>query len=56
MVDGNPHKFHSHTSTVITDSKKAIGWVCPSNQQDNECKDCRACWDKDVKDVAYIAH
>ena len=56
MVDGKPHKFHSHTSTVITDSKKAIGWVCPSNQQDNECKDCRACWDKDVKDVAYIAH
>ena len=56
MIDGKPHKFHIHTSTVVSESKKAVDWVCPSNQQDNECKDCRACWDKDVKDVAYIQH
>jgi hypothetical protein len=56
MIDGKPHSFHKHTSTVVVKSESAIDWVCPSNKQDNECKDCRACWDKDVKDVAYIQH
>ena len=56
MIDGKPHSFHKHTSTVVVKSESAIAWVCPSNKQDNECKDCRACWDKDVKDVAYIQH
>jgi len=36
-----------------TDPSKA---TCPAPQQDNECKDCRACWDKKVKNVAYLAH
>lgn len=56
MVNGKPHKFHEHTSTVVADNSLAIDWVCPSNEQDNECLDCRACWDRDVKDVAYIKH
>ena len=42
-----------YTSTVVTDSKKA---TCPAPKQGNECKSCRACWDKKVKNVAYLAH
>jgi Gene product 88 len=29
---------------------------CPSRYQNNSCGDCRACWNKDVKVVAYHAH
>ena len=30
--------------------------TCPAPKQGNECKSCRACWDKKVKNVAYLAH
>jgi hypothetical protein len=32
------------------------GRTCPAPDQDNECKDCRACWDLSVKNVAYGKH
>ena len=54
-VDGEPHKFHEHTSTVVT-SKSDKGYTCPAPTQGNECKDCRACWDKRVSNVAYLEH
>ena len=56
MINGIPHKFHKHSSTVITDTKITNGWVCPSSKQGNKCMDCRACWDKNVSDVSYIKH
>ena len=56
MVNGKPHKFHEHTSTVITDRSFALGWVCPSNEQGNKCMECRACWDKSVRNITYIKH
>jgi hypothetical protein len=43
----------NNTSTVVTDEKKAS---CPAPKQENSCKDCRACWDHSVKNVAYLAH
>jgi len=43
----------ANCSTVVKDSKLA---TCPAPKQDNECKDCRACWSKDVHNVAYLAH
>ena len=56
MINGLPHKFHKHSSTVVTASEIASNWVCPSNKQGNKCMDCRACWDKNVSDVSYIKH
>ena len=56
MINGLPHKFHKHSSTVITDTKIASNWICPSSKQGNKCMDCRACWDKNVSDVSYIKH
>jgi hypothetical protein len=55
MVDGAPHKFHEHTSTVVTE-KTSKSYTCPAPTQGNECKDCRACWDKRVSNVAYLEH
>ena len=32
------------------------GYLCPARQQNNNCQDCRACWDKSVKTVDYPLH
>ena len=54
-VDSPPPKFWKWTSGVHKD-KKPIGRVCPAYKQDGECKDCRACWDRRVKQVSYKEH
>ena len=51
MVDQEAPSSWPHTSTVVTS-----GRTCPAPTQDNECKDCRACWDPTVKNVAYGQH
>jgi len=53
MVNQEAAGKFKFTSTVVTDPSKA---TCPAPQQGNECKSCRACWDKKVKNVAYLAH
>jgi hypothetical protein len=40
-----------HTSTVVT-----TGRTCPAPDQGNACGSCRACWDKNVKNIAYGQH
>lgn len=50
-VDGSAPKSWPWTSTVVTKGK-----TCPAAEQNNECRDCRACWDKSVKNVAYGKH
>ena len=56
MVNGLPHKFHKHTSTVSTEKEFDIDWTCPSSKQDNKCGDCRACWDINIENVTYPLH
>ena len=51
MVDQAATASWPNTSTVVT-----IGATCPAPKQDNECKDCRNCWDPEVKNVAYGQH
>ena len=41
----------SNTSTVVT-----AGATCPAPKQDNECKDCRNCWNKDISNISYGKH
>ena len=31
-------------------------YSCPASKQDNECRDCRACWDKPETPISYRAH
>ena len=60
MVDGKPpavsrgksRKFN--TSTVHTG--KPIGTVCPANQQGGKCNNCRACWNRSIKNISYPSH
>ena len=51
MVDQAAPDSWPHTSTVVTS-----GRTCPAPDQGNQCKDCRACWDKEVKNIAYGEH
>jgi len=51
MIDQPAAGGWDNTSTVVT-----AGRTCPAPEQNNECKNCRACWDKSVKNVAYGKH
>ena len=51
MIDQGPVKFWPWTSTVSTQGK-----TCPAADQGNKCMDCRACWDRSVKNVTYPKH
>jgi hypothetical protein len=55
MVDGQPPKRFALTSTIHK-NQEPIGYECPAHTQDNECKDCRACWDPEVKNISYEWH
>lgn len=47
-----------HGSTIIPtidDAKKGMS-VCQAYKHEGKCSGCRACWDKNVKVVAYVAH
>jgi len=52
MIDQPASGNWANTSTVVT----GAGRTCPAPDQNNECGDCRACWDGDVKNVAYGKH
>jgi len=51
MIDQEPAGSWPNTSTVVT-----AGATCPSAKQDNECKDCRNCWNKEIKNISYGQH
>jgi len=53
MVDQAAPSSWPNTSIVVTDAAQA---TCPAPKQDNACKDCRACWDPKIKNIAYLAH
>ena len=51
MVDQAPAGSFEHYSTVVKS-----GANCPAPQQDNECRDCRNCWNSKIKNVSYGIH
>ena len=54
-IDSQPPSFWKWTSGVHKD-KPVIGRECPAYKQDGECKDCRSCWSRKVKQVSYKEH
>jgi hypothetical protein len=52
MIDQPAAGSWHNTSTVVSGQ----GRTCPAPDQSNECKDCRACWDPSVRNVAYGKH
>jgi hypothetical protein len=51
-VDGTAGNAWTHSSTVVTDGSPS----CPAPTQGGKCLDCRACWNKDIKNVSYGKH
>jgi hypothetical protein len=51
---GTPHT--QIKGTVSSTVGSGTGFICPAHKQDNQCKDCRACWDRKVKSVDYKLH
>jgi hypothetical protein len=54
-VDGAPPKGFKLTSTSHKHGEP-IGQECIAYKQDNECRDCRACWDSEVQNISYKNH
>ena len=52
MVDKPAPDHGLPTSTVVSDDS----YTCPASEQNNKCRDCRACWDPNVANVAYKSH
>ena len=50
-INGPAPKSWPWTSSVVT-----TGRTCPAPDQDNECKNCRNCWDKKISNVSYGKH
>ena len=55
IIDMRPLKAHEHTSTVHF-QRSAQGHPCLASSNGGRCKDCRACWDKSVRNVSYPSH
>ena len=51
MIDQAAPASWPNTSTVVT--AKA---TCPAPSQDNQCKDCRNCWNSEIKNISYGQH
>jgi hypothetical protein len=56
MVDGPVPKGFALTSGVHSKGTKPPGRECPAYKQGNQCRSCRACWDRRVKHVSYKRH
>ena len=51
MIDQAAPASWPNTSTVVTS-----GASCPAPEQNNECRDCRQCWDPGIKNISYGKH
>ena len=51
MVDQAAPASWPNSSEVVT-----AGATCPAAQQDNECRDCRNCWNPKIKVIKYGKH
>ena len=51
MIDQAAPASWPNTSTVVTS-----GASCPAPKQNNECRDCRQCWDPGIKNISYGKH
>ena len=52
-VAGAAGKSWHWTSTVTTDPKQK---TCAAPDQKGKCLDCRACWNRDIKNITYAKH
>ena len=55
-LNGPAPKGFANTSQVFTSDQAPLGSECYARHNDNNCGDCRACWDPLVKFVSYPKH
>ena len=48
--------FNGPPISSVHKKSPAKGYTCPAPSQNGECKECRACWNKDVQVVTYKYH
>ena len=53
--DTVPGNAWTHWSTVVTKPRAGV-YVCPAPEQGMKCGSCRACWNKDVREIQYKKH
>jgi hypothetical protein len=56
MVDESAPARFEHSSIVAKDATIKGSHRCPAPDQDKECRTCRACWNPNVRVVAYDIH
>jgi hypothetical protein len=45
-----------NTSTIFSGKEPKDVTICKAYERGGKCEDCRACWDKNIKVIAYQAH
>jgi hypothetical protein len=59
MVNQRAPDSWPNSSSVIDKDQPWFGAtsvMCPAPKQNNECKDCRQCWNPEIKNVSYGKH
>ena len=56
MVDGKPPTSLAKKLGLTTSGVSPDGFNCPASKQDNQCAECRACWDSSVENINYKKH
>lgn len=56
MVDGKVPSGYGLPTSSVHKSAAPIGNRCPAPTQDNECGECRSCWDTNTANVSYHLH
>lgn len=57
MIDGAaPNVPDSICTSTVHKTNDPIGVSCVAPSQGGECKDCRACWNREIKNISYHVH
>jgi hypothetical protein len=56
MIDGKPLALDGLPTSTVHRKNAPVGATCIAYQQDGECRDCRACWNRDIPNISYPAH
>lgn len=53
MIDHQLSSDYANTSSVVTEVTSA---TCPASIEHSSCGTCRACWDRNIRNIAYLEH
>tara|TARA_R100001530_G_scaffold55711_1_gene40839 strand:+ start:90 stop:731 length:642 start_codon:yes stop_codon:yes gene_type:complete len=56
MIDNKPPKIKNLPTSTVNKNENFIGVQCQSYKTNNECGDCRLCWNPNIKNISYKYH